>query len=182
MIFTIVNGTGFLSSHLYFFSIYHSASYVPVIFVGAFIIILFSSSDLPAYRQGVLFLSFAMGGYSVLSSSIALLLYGMGLLCFLFRSMVLRYRYIFALGVLFLGRLVSYWLTCFLWAVIFLSVNKVILSDSWFKEQLLIFFKSGLELRLGCWTFYLSSLIESTNSFLWGHSHVLERRALSERL
>lgn len=39
----------------------------------------------------------------MLSSSIALLLYGMGLLCFLFRSMVLRYRYIFALGVLFFG-------------------------------------------------------------------------------
>lgn len=177
LIFTIVNGAGFLSSHLYFFSIYHSASHVPVIFVGAFLIILFSSSDLPAYRQGVLFLSFAMGGYSVLSSSsIALLLYGIGTLCFLFRSMVLRYRRIFALGVLFFGAVSVVLTYMFLVGGDFSSVNKVILSDSWFKEQLPIFFKSGLELRLGYWTFYFSSLIESTNSFLWGHSHVLERR------
>ncbi|MDD2051960.1 hypothetical protein NPS46_05260 [Pseudomonas putida] len=174
---TIINGAGFQSSCLYFFSIYHSGSYVPVVFVGAFLIVLFSSSELPAYRWWVLFLSFAMGGYAALSSSsIALILYGVGLLCFLFRSMVLRYRHIFALGVLLSGCVGLVLAYMFLVGGDFSSINRVILSYSWFKEQLPIFFESDLDSRLGYWTFYLSSMIESASSFFGGHSHVLERR------
>lgn len=74
---TLLDGFGYLSPSLFIFSVYQHLQYVPVVFVAIYAVVLFVGAAHDWSRGSLLFLSFLMGGYAVLSMS-------MLALCFLF--------------------------------------------------------------------------------------------------
>ncbi len=67
---TILQGTGVLSPYLYIFSIYQHLQYMPVIFVGGYLLALFSLCEDRYMRRIILFLSPFIGIYVVASESV----------------------------------------------------------------------------------------------------------------
>lgn len=70
LIYTWQSGSGYLSPRLGLFSAYQALEYVPLVFVAAYIVALFSLWKLPQYRPGFFVLSICMALYAVASSSI----------------------------------------------------------------------------------------------------------------
>ena len=172
---TLVRGVGILSPSVYFFSIYQHLQYVPVIFAGAFIIVLFSLSEHAGYRKGLQLLAIVMGVY--VSFSFSMLTYALmvvGTLIFFVRDLILRKSFWhggLAVLLVYLGIALS---------LVFL-VNSQFLRDK-FGINLL-----GGELaegagrlnnrqeRLVYWNFYLSQIFDDFSSFWLGHMNAPDR-------
>lgn len=176
LLFTIVEGAQFLSSSLYFFSIYHSDGYVPIIFVGGYLLVLCVFFEISSLRIWAIVLSFLVGGYVSLSTSlIATAFLIVGYFYFVVRNLVLR-RNIF--GVLYPI------LFCLTGAIVVLSIcnpsvfkyaDVMVGPDGWLVGVRIKYFEEDYQLRLSFWDFYSRGITESVGSFFFGHAHLLDR-------
>lgn len=88
LVATWMQQSAVLTSYLYLFSIHNHLDYVPVVFVGAYLISLFGLWAHPRYRNVLVLLALLMTIYSVLSSSpVALAMLLVGVMLFLLLQM-----------------------------------------------------------------------------------------------
>jgi len=169
---TLAVGIGVLSPSIYLFSIYQHMQYVPVIFVGGFIIALFSLSEEAGYRQGLLLLSVIMGVYVSFSfSMLAYTLIAVAPLVFFIRNLLLRKNtWQGALVVLLIGSGIVFGLVFLVSGAFLQEKFGVNLSDEYGVERL-----NNRQERLVYWSFYLSEIFDNFNSFWLGHVSVPDR-------
>lgn len=172
---TLAKGFGYLSPSVYLFSVYQHMQYVPVIFVGGFIIALFALSEEVGYRQGLLLLSAVMGVYASFSfSMLAYILIVVGVLVFFFRNVLLR-KSIWqgALVILLVGLSIAFSLV-FLVSGEFLRMKLgVDLQGDEFSGTLESL--NNRQQRLVYWNFYLSEIFDNFSSFWLGHVNAPDR-------
>lgn len=168
---TITKGLGYLSPSIYFFSVYQHMQYVPVIFVGGFIIALFALSEEVGYRRGLLLLSVVMGVYVSFSfSMLAYALIVIAPLALFVRNLLLRKNTLQgALVVLLIGLSIGF-------SLVFL------VSGEFLREKFGVGLGSdGLERlnnrqeRMVYWNFYLSEIFDNFSSFWLGHVNAPDR-------
>lgn len=174
LISTLSKGLTYLSPSLFAFSVYQHLQYVPVLLVGAFLIVLFSQWEQPRLQFWLLPLTALMGIYAAVSVSMLTmgLLLG-GVIFFTGRSLALgiaRRRAVLvtllAIGSLLVG--------------LFYIANADILSDKLgVAESGLLDMDGGgpknIQARLVYWSFYLAGIGESSNSLLLGHLQAPDR-------
>jgi len=176
---TIFQGLDQLSPALYLFGIYQHFQYVPVMFVGGFLIALFALWHLPAYRVRLMFLSVLMGGYVSFSPSLStVLLIAFGGIGFFVREILrpsvtprafcaaLMVCACVALGLVFRG-----------WDELVGGVLGVGHPDAKLSS-----YTASLELhsvsfdeRAVYWKFYLLGITQDVSTFVLGHVSVLDR-------
>lgn len=177
LVSTLASGMSFLSPSLYVFSVYQHLQYAPVLFVGGFLIAIFTLWENGRFRVWLFLLSTILGFYT--SLSVSMLAIG-----FLF------------LGMLFFAgrRLMLYkdrWLgtTVFLCALFGLALGFMYISGS---ELFQLKFGSlggagvavelasnggpkNVEERFVYWGFYISGITEGWRELLFGHVEVPDR-------
>ncbi len=176
---TIFQGFDQLSPVLYLFGIYQHFQYVPVMFVGGFLIALFALWHLPAYRLRLLLLSALMGCYVSFSASLStFLLIALGGIGFFVRevlkpsvaprelSAALMVCVCVALGLAFRGwdELIE--------GVLGVGHSNVSLSN---YDASLELHSVSFDERVAYWKFYLSGIAQDVSSFVLGHVKVLDR-------
>lgn len=88
---TWAHGSYILSPSLFLFSAYQHLQYIPVIFVGAFFVAIFTLWELHGFRLPLSILAGLMGVYTSLSHSmLAIVFLTLGLVCFSVRAIILR--------------------------------------------------------------------------------------------
>ncbi|MDR7281964.1 hypothetical protein J2X84_000779 [Pseudomonas corrugata] len=185
---TVAAGPGILVPSVYLFSIYQHMQYVPVIFAGGFIVVLFSLSEEVGYRQGLLLLSAVMGMYLALSfSMLAYTLIVVGVLVFFIRNLLLRK---------------SIWQSTL---VVVLVGGGAALSLAFLASVAFLQLKLGVDLRvddlaaagaavaggpaeamslnnrqerLMYWNFYLTEVFDNFRSFWLGHASAPDRNSI----
>ena len=175
LVSSVSKGLGLLSPSIYFFSIYQQMQYVPVIFVGGFIIALFALSEEVGYRQGLLLLSAFMGWYVSFSfSMLAYVLIVIGVLVYFIRNILLRK---------------SLWQGILVVLLVGLSIAlslAFLVSKKFLREKIGVDLRgadltgvvaplSNREERLVYWHFYLSEIFDSFRSFWLGHVNAPDR-------
>ncbi|WP_150638292.1 hypothetical protein [Pseudomonas fluorescens] len=174
---TVIEDTRYLSSSLYLFSVYQGASYVPVVFVGGFLLVLFSFWRVNKYREGLVALSFFMGIYATFSASlIALAFFIAGVFLFLARSFILRIDIARALRICGLAYVAVFLAFQFWLGGGLLRTKSVALPHNWSESFMLTPFREALELRASHWGVYYTGFVENISAFLLGHTHVLDRK------
>lgn len=171
---TLAKGFGFLSPSVYLFSIYQHMQYVPVIFVGCFLIALFALSEESGYQQGLLLLSAIMGVYVSFSfSMLAYILIVTGTVVFFLRNISLGKNVRqSALVVMIVGLAI-------ILSLVFL-VNSQFLREK-FGVDLSGEFSDGIERlnnrqeRLVYWRFYVTEIFDSYKTFWFGHVSAPDR-------
>jgi hypothetical protein len=91
LISTLTSGLSILSPSLFLFSAYQHLQYIPVIFVGAFLVAIFTLWELHTYRLLLSILAGLMGAYVSLSLSVLAIVFLIsGMVCFSGHSILLR--------------------------------------------------------------------------------------------
>lgn len=89
LLVTLLNGDATLSPSVYFFSIYQHLQYVPILFVAAFVLGVFSLWGHASIDRWLSLLTFLMGVYVVLSWSVmACLLFAIGVIGFVMQQVI----------------------------------------------------------------------------------------------
>lgn len=169
---TLVKGTGYLSSSLFLFSVYQHLQYVPVLFVGMFLIVIFSLWDSQKYQFWSFVLALLMGVYAALSvSMLAMTLLVTGMLGFVVHK-VLSKRYARAALILFFVTLCSF-LLGFLYMLKSDLVREkfgVTVDGAWERSP------QNVGERLVYWRFYFEGVMENWRTFLFGHAEAPDRK------
>lgn len=91
LISTLTSGLNILSPSLFLFSAYQHLQYIPVIFVGAFLVAVFTLWEFQPYRLLLSILAGLMGAYVSFSLSILAIVFLIsGMVCFSGRTILLR--------------------------------------------------------------------------------------------
>ena len=91
LISTFTSGLNILSPSLFLFSAYQHLQYIPVIFVGAFLVAIFTLWEFHSYRPLLSILAGLMGAYVSLSLSILAIVFLIsGMVCFSGHTILLR--------------------------------------------------------------------------------------------
>jgi hypothetical protein len=174
LISTFSRGLTYLSPSLFVFSIYQHLQYVPVLLVGAFLIVLLAQWEQSRLQFWLLPLTTLMGIYAAVS--VSMLTMGLllcGVICFTGRSLALgiaRRRAVLvtllAIGSLLVG--------LFFIANANILAGKLGMAGSGFLDM-----DGGgpknIQERLVCWRFYLAGIGESSHSLLLGHLQAPDR-------
>lgn len=164
--FTLGSGLSYLSPSVFLFSIYQHLQYVPVLFVGGFLIALFALWERPRMQPWLLLLSLLMGLYAALSlSMLAMALLLVGAACF-----SVRYLRVSS------GR--SAWV--FVLVLISLVLGFYYIANGQVLGQKLgVDIEGGaprnLQDRIVYWRYYLAGIGESGYSLLLGHLSAPDR-------
>jgi len=180
---TWIQGHLLLSPYLYIFSIYQHVQYVPVIFVGVFLITLYSLGDMPEYKRKLLVLFPLMGIYVAASTSmLAMLALIGGMIGFI----VYRWKYVNKRPLITCVVLVCFTLGGYL----FIATNRTKNTEGMFAKKFGWSTKLGLinsdfeetlklmptiEVRLYYWKYYWKGIVNDYTSFLFGHPKRPER-------
>lgn len=153
-----------LSPSVFLFSIYQHLQYVSLLFVAAYVLALFSLWGRTGFNSCLLGLTFAMGGYVVLSwSLLSGLLFILGLLLFLLQQSF-KARHILWLPALALcGALLAFG---YVQALLRTDMPSPLSASADLSMQV-------LEGRVGYperWTFYIEGIAGSWASALFGHA------------
>jgi hypothetical protein len=153
-----------LSPSVFLFSIYQHLQYVSLLFVAAYVLALFNLWGRTGFNSYLLGLTFAMGGYVVLSwSLLSGLLFILGLLLFLLQKS-LKARYVLWLPALALcGALLA---LGYVQALISTDMPSPLSASADLSMQV-------LERRVGYqerWTFYIEGITGSWASAMFGHA------------
>tara|TARA_Y100001951_G_scaffold105321_1_gene121894 strand:+ start:1625 stop:4024 length:2400 start_codon:yes stop_codon:yes gene_type:complete len=152
-----------LSPSVFLFSIYQHLQYVSLLFVAAYVLALFSLWGRPRFNSCLLGLTFAMGGYVVLSwSLLSGFLFFLGLLLFLLQQSF-KARHVLWLPVLALcGVLLAFG---YVQALMRTNMPSSLSASADLSMQV-------LEGRVGYperWMFYIEGIVDSWASALFGH-------------
>lgn len=189
---TVIVGGGYLSPSLFVFSVYQHLQYVPVLFVGMFMIAVFGLWDHSKLRPYFLMLAMLMGLYVALSvSMLAMGFWVAGTLGFAIHKFILKQSSKAAVS-LFLVASVS----LFLGFIYMINADLVrekfgflyavdgglrdllggIVGDSLVPEpQNTALESQNIGERLVYWRFYFDGVTESWRAFLLGHVQVPDR-------
>ena len=97
LVSTLTSGLNILSPSLFLFSAYQHLQYIPVIFVGAFLVAIFTLWESHSYRLLLTILAALMGAYVSFSLSILAIVFLIsGMVCFSGRAILLRKKGIYA--------------------------------------------------------------------------------------
>ncbi|QVW23530.1 hypothetical protein KJF94_27415 [Pseudomonas hormoni] len=97
LISTLASGLNILSPSLFLFSAYQHLQYIPVIFVGAFLVAIFTLWEFHSYRLLLSILAGLMGAYVSFSLSILAIVFLIsGMVCFSGRTILLRKKGLYA--------------------------------------------------------------------------------------
>lgn len=185
VISTLIKGSGLLSPDLYVFSLYQHLQYLPVIFIGLYLLAINSLYENKRLRYLVLFLAPWMGIYLAASLSILAVIlamlgilvslwylnkngkrwYGLALIIFLCTSFTLYYPTIQATGVYALK--FDQELDASIKEPIL--VNKNDIQEKTFMTNFIAVLPNNLKERFHYWVFYGRGVLESPKIFLFGH-------------
>lgn len=154
-----VQGGLVLSGYLYVFSIYQHLDYVPVIFVSAYLMTLFSLWQFDRYRKILLMLSPAMGAYVAASLSLTAM-------CFLLGGVLLFAVTRSRSGDKKLPLIASF--AVVVSCVIYLYIESATIS---LTER---FSESALNI-INSWQYYASQIGENLKALLLGHELDIDR-------
>jgi len=160
---TFLQGTDVLSPYLYLFSIYQHQHYVPGIFVGGYLLAVYSFFGTQNLRRIILLLSPTIGIYAILSqsvSAVALLIGGVVLAPFFLQK---RRPSVVLAPVLVITSMA-------LLLVVQPDSNHII-NDSSFIH---LGKNTQVEMaeKVHYWQVYITGVFESTESFFFGHEHL----------
>lgn len=180
-----------LTQNLYLFSIYQNFEYVPVIFISAFLIVLYSLWSNSSYRKAICFLALFIGIYAVASLS-ELAIFEMAAGVFIFTlTQYQKFRSNLTLAPLLLVLIATLGYTPFVKHDP-RTVNKYdamgtygggaqasgsIAEQERFKSaDQFRHLPTNLALRLIDWEYYSKHIVANNESFLLGHGKPLSRR------
>ncbi|MGY2221514.1 hypothetical protein ACW9IK_02380 [Pseudomonas gingeri] len=164
---TMSSGDVVLSPSVYFFSIYQHLQYASVLFVAAFVLALFTLWGRAGFAGWLRALTLLMGCYVVLSwSLLAMLLFVLGMFCFVAQQFMRRRRFASLLLVPFLA------VAGALLAVLYIRyVSQVeILAPLSETANLSMRVLEGQVGYLERWMFYIDGIGASWTSVLFGHA------------
>lgn len=179
LISTLTSGLSILSPSLFLFSAYQHLQYIPVIFVGAFLVAIFTLWEFHSYRLLLSILAGLMGAYVSLSLSILAIVFLIsGMVCFSGHTILLRKK--------------GFYTSVITLLTTFILVCSLAINDSEaLKEKLGVYTpsKASLEIdavssntdevvfstprnlteRATYLTFYIEEIIQNSSSLLLGH-------------
>lgn len=178
---TVIVGGGYLSPSLFVFSVYQHLQYVPVLFVGMFMIAVFGLWDHSKLRSCFLILAMLMGLYIALSvSMLAMGFWVAGTLGFVIHKFLLKQSYKAAILLFFVASVSL--LLGFIYMINadlvrekfgFLGGVRDLLTGG-FGDSL-VPRSQNIGERLVYWRFYFDGITESWRAFLLGHVQVPDR-------
>jgi hypothetical protein len=163
LISTWLQGFRYLSPYLYVFSIYQHLQYVPVIFVSAFMLAYCNLWMVPIYRKLLFVLAFIMGIYVTSSMSmLALAMLLIGVVAFAIYQWINSFDKTAAVLLL---------------VVVLSTVGNMMYAKDVIKFKFTFLQTSSqsqiapnVEQRLYYWKYYVSSVVSSPQTFLFGHA------------
>jgi hypothetical protein len=185
VISTLIKGGGLLSPDLYVFSLYQHLQYLPVIFMGLYLLAINSLYENKKLRYLVLFLAPWMGIYLAASLSILTVIlavlgilvsfwylnkngkswYGLALIIFLCTSFTLYYPTIQATGTYALK--FDHELDASIKEPILMKKNGI--QEKTYMNRFITVLPNNLKERFNYWEFYGKGVLESPKIFLFGH-------------
>ena len=167
LVATVTDGSGVLLPSLFIFSIYQHLQYVPVVFVGLFLMAAFTLLENPTFRPWVFVLTLLMGAYVIFSwSLLALALLASGMLCLALQRMLQVREYASSISLLALaitggGVTLAYVAITSLPSVPGMDLDAVNLSARMLEGRLSYYER---------WNFYLSGISGEWSQALLGHA------------
>jgi hypothetical protein len=170
---TWMQGQLLLSPYLYIFSIYQHLQYVPVIFVGVFLITLYSLGGLPKYKRKLFVLVPLMGIYAAASTSILAMV---GLIGGIVGFVLYRWKHVYrrsliaclVLVFVAVGGYMSFAInTRGMFAQKYGGSRKLGFVKADLEEMVKVM--PSIEARLDYWKYYSRGIVNDYVVFLFGH-------------